>query len=152
MTKVSVWLDERWNWRISGHFRLGSLLSAWALVLAVGLSPVLLLLLASVRTAASIAQSVLNIRLGRSQPVAPTDRIDWMMIAAIFAGGEVLAALHEYQGVAYSLVTLLPLLVPFSLLQVRMCLRSYRAIIPPTMIETAIIRLEHYARLETKAA
>ncbi len=137
---------------MSGHFRAASLLSAWLLALFVSAAPAVLLTLAGIRMAASLVQSFLNIRLGRTQPLASTDRYDWGLMAAIFVAGEVVAALHQYQGVAFAGVALLPLLLPFSALQLRMCWRSYRAAVPRNTTETAIVRLEQFSRAERPAA
>jgi hypothetical protein len=144
-------LDEHWNWRLSGHCRVASLASVWLLAFLSG-AGWLLLPLAAIRTLASVAQSVFNIRLGRAHPVAGTDRYDWALIASIFVAGEVLAGLREYQGLQITAVTLLPMLLPFTLLQARMCWRSYRAPQLATPQQATIIRMERFARVQAKAA
>jgi hypothetical protein len=145
VTATKLWLDEHWNWRLSGHCRVASLASVWLLALLTG-AGWLLLPLAVLRTVASMAQSLANIRLGRSNPVGGTDRYDWALIASIFVAGEVLAAVHEYQGVQFNPLTLLPMLVPFTVLQARMCWRSYHAPIIATPQQATIIRMERFTR------
>ncbi len=151
MTATQIWLDEHWNWRVSGHCRVVSLVSVWLLAFMTG-AGWLLIPLAVLRTVASALQSVFNIRLGRAQPIAGTDRYDWMLIAAIFAAGEVLAGLRQYQHLQITVLTLLPLLLPFSVLQARMCLRSYRAPVVTSPVTATIIRMERFSRARAKAA
>lgn len=151
MTTTRTWLDEHWNWRISGHCRVASLASVWLLAFLSG-AGWLLLPLAALRTVASVLQSVFNIRLGRAHPIGHADRYDWTLIALIFLTAEVLAGLRQYQHLQISPVTLLPMLLPFTALQLRLCVRSYRAPRQPSPVQATIIRMERYSRAGSEAA
>ena len=41
---------------------------------------------AAIRTVLSLAQSVLNVRLGRRLPLDHQDRLDWLMVGGVFTG------------------------------------------------------------------
>ncbi len=116
-----------WNWRLSGHCRAASLASAWVIVMLSGLLGPLLMPLAAIRFVASAIQSWLNIRLGRRNPVCKQTRGDYVLIGLIFAGAYLSVGLGHFTGNMTSPVLYVPMLVPFSVLQVRMTVRSYRA-------------------------
>jgi hypothetical protein len=116
-----------WNWRLSAHFRVASLASAWGLVFLSGILGPLVAPLAAVRFCFSMLQTWLNVRLGRAQPVEKQDRTDWVFVACVFAGAYAAIGIGHLTGQMYAPVTFLPMLIPFSALQVRMALRSYRA-------------------------
>ena len=123
---IGAWshLPVWWNWRVSGHFRAGSLGSVWALVLfSPALGP-LLAPLAAGRFVLSTMQLILNRRLGRRHPIEGRTRFDWALLALAFLGS-CLASVA--QGSAPMAIVLMPVVVPFSAIQVRMCMRSYRA-------------------------
>lgn len=151
VTRTQRWLDEHWNWRLSAHCRVASLGSVWLLALISG-AGVVLIPIAALRTVASVLQSVFNIRLGRTQPIRGTDRYDWALIASIFVAAEVLAALRQYDHMQITTLTLLPMLLPFTALQARMCWRSYRVPTHMTPAAATIIRMERFTRVTSRAA
>jgi hypothetical protein len=152
VNRVQDWIDERWDWRLSGHCRMASLGSVWVLAFAMGGPARVILPFTILRSVASVLQSVLNIRLGRVQPVGSPARFDWLLMGSIFAAAYAVAGLHQYGHVALSAVVLLPMLVPFSVLQARMCLRSYRTPRRRTPTQAAVIRLERFSRARPEAA
>jgi hypothetical protein len=103
---------------------------------------------AVVRTALSLVQSVLNVRLGRRLPLDRQDRLDWLMVAGVFAGAYFAAGVSHFSGSGISPFTVLPMLVPFSILQMRMVARSRRAALVAEMRPATLARLEEYRRLD----
>jgi hypothetical protein len=147
MAAVLRRIDRHWDWRLSAHFRIGSLASAWLLVLLMPVLGWLLVPLGVFRSAASLVQSALNIRLGRHVPVSRQDRWDWALLGAIFALAYVAAGISYTTGMPnYSLPLVLPLLVPFSALQLRMVTRSFAAHSAMAARPAAVLRLEDYRR------
>lgn len=117
----------RWDWRISAHCRIASLASAWLLALgATALGP-LLWPLGALRFVASTVQTWLNIKLGRREPIARQDRRDWALLALVMAGAYAGLGLSQLVGTLQSPVVYVPMLLPFTALQLRMTARSYRA-------------------------
>jgi hypothetical protein len=116
-----------WDWRRSAHFRLASLASAWALVLLHGVLGPVIAPIAVARFCFSGAQTWLNIRLGKRQPVGKQDRWDVALLVLIFAGAYTGVGIAHFTGNLMSPLCFLPMLVPFTLLQARMTARSYRA-------------------------
>lgn len=127
VTLATILAPAWWNWRISAHCRLASLASAWAIVALSGVLGPLLIPITGARFVASLAQTWLNIRLGKAQPVASQDRIDYALIGLVFVGAYVAVGIGHLTGSMTSPVVYLPMLVPFSLLQVRMTRRAYQA-------------------------
>ncbi len=101
-----------------------------------------------VRSVASFAQAFLNVRLGRKCPVEPQTRADWMLVGGVFAGAYLAVGMGHLMGTMESPVLFVPLLLPFSVLQARMTLRSYRAAEIATAREAVVPRLEDYRRAE----
>ena len=141
-------VESRWNWRLSAQCRIASLLSLWGAVLLMGPLGWLFAPVAAIRTGLSLAQTVLNVRLGRSLPLDDQDRLDWLMVAGVFAGAYFAAGVSHFSGAGISPFTLLPMLVPFSVLQMRMVTRSRRAALVAEMRPASLVRLEDYRRLE----
>lgn len=113
-----------WDWRVSSHFRVGSLGSLWALLL---LSPVLgplLAPLAAGRFGLSTLQLILNRSLGQRHPIKLRSRFDWVLLVVAFLGSCFASAA---QGTAPAVLLLMPVAIPYSAIQVRACVRSYRA-------------------------
>jgi hypothetical protein len=126
---VRIWsaCPEWWNWRISGHFRAASLGSVWALVLfAPALGPVFAPVAAG-RFALSTFQLGLNRQLGRRHPLTGRTRFDWALLGIAFLGSCLASALKDVSQGALMVLVLMPVAVPYSAIQVRMCMRSYRA-------------------------
>jgi hypothetical protein len=140
-------IDRFWDWRLSAHFRMGSLVSAWALVLLMPVLGWLAFPLAAARSGASFAQAGLNIRLGRHVPVGSPDRWDWGLIASIFALAYAAAGVSYATGMPhYSPALVAPLLLPFTALQLRMVHRSFRAQAGLEAGAIAVVRLQDYRR------
>lgn len=141
-------VESRWNWRLSAQCRIASLLSLWGAVLLMGPLGWLFAPVAGVRTVLSLAQSLLNVRLGRRLPLDHQDRLDWLMVGGVFTGAYFAAGVSHFSGAGISPFTLLPMLVPFSILQLRMVARSRRAALVAEMRPATLVRLEDYRRLE----
>lgn len=148
MTATLLGIESRWNWRVSAWFRVASLVSLW--LLAIFMSPLSWLCapLAALRTVISLAQTLLNVRLGRQVALEGPSRIDWALIGGVFAGAYVAAGVTHFTGVSLSFALLVPMLVPFSVLQVRMVARSFEAAFVADVRPAALVRLEDYRRLE----
>jgi len=84
MTERLLSLESRWNWRFSGHCRLASLVSLWLVIFLMGTLGMFLVPLAALRTAASFGQTALNVRLGKTVPVAKQTKLDWWLVGSIF--------------------------------------------------------------------
>ena len=140
-------IDRYWNWDLSAKFRIGSLASAWLLLLLMPVLGWLLLPLSVIRSAISFVQAGLNIRLGKHVPVSKQDRWDWVLIASIFALAYTAAGISYATGIPhYSMPLVLPLLLPFSALQLRMVARSYVAHQGAEARPAAVLRLEDFRR------
>lgn len=133
---------------MSAYWRIASLLSLWAVFMLMGPLGWLFAPLAAVRSVLSFAQTGLNVRLGRKVPLEKQNRVDWALVAAVFAGAYLAAGVSELGGRGLSPVLLLPMLLPFSVLQVRMAARSFDAALVADMRPAAIARLEEYRRAE----
>lgn len=107
---------------------MATLASAW-LVIALWsvLGPALGIVLA-LRLIASTVQSVFNILLGRRWPLEGPGRVDWCLVALLFGGvyATAFAAGGDVQAMMRPDVLAL-LMAPFTVLQLRMAVRSYRA-------------------------
>ncbi len=144
-------LESRWNWRFSAHCRVASLIALWAVVLGMGLLGVLLVPLAAIRTVASFGQTALNVRLGKQVPVQKQTKFDWWLIAAIFAGAEGAAVAANVTGNMHSPLLYLPMLLPFTLLQLRMTNRSFAAHDQHAAAKVVAFRLQNFQRAEEAA-
>lgn len=102
----------------------------------------------AVRSVLSFGQAFLNVRLGKKFPVEAQNRVDWALVGGVFAGAYVAVGIGHVMGTMSSPVLYVPLLLPFSVLQGRMTLRSYRAAELATAREAVVIRLEDYRRAE----
>jgi hypothetical protein len=127
-----VWIDRVpvpawWTWRRSARVRAIWLAAAWVLVLAAGWLGPLVWPLAIARFAGSTVQTVLNVRLGKQAPLGRAPRIDWVLVGSMVACTYAVA-IASNAGVSFTTtMLLLPPLVPFTLLQLRMGRRSLRA-------------------------
>lgn len=148
MTGVLLSLESRWDWRASARFRIASVVSLWLVIGLVGVASAVLIPLAAVRTAASFAQTVLNIRLGKKFPVEKQTKFDWWLVAGIFAGAELAAVAANVTGNMQSTWLYLPMLVPFTILQWRMTTRSYVAFEQQRAAKVVSFRLNEYQRAE----
>jgi len=83
--------------------------------------------LAVLRFAASSVQLYLNTTLGRRQPVGRRDWMDWTWLGLALGGSIAAAAVDDAYQTGYTWWLLLPVIVPFSMIQLRMGLRCYRA-------------------------
>lgn len=146
MTYRLASLESRWNWRFSAHCRVASLVTLWVVVLAMGSLGVFLVPLAAVRTAASFGQTALNVRLGKRTPVEKQSKLDWWLVAAIFAGAEGAAVAAHVTGNMHSPLLYLPMLLPFTILQVRMTSRSFAAHDQHRAAKVVSFRLEKFQR------
>lgn len=141
-------MESRWNWRLSAHARLASLVSLWAVLLFMGPLGWLFAPIAGVRSALSFAQTFFNIRLGRRAPLEQQTRFDWVLVASIFVAAYVAAGIGHFTGNATAPLLFVPLLVPFTVLQTRMMLRSYRTAEIEQLRPATLVRLEDYRRDE----
>ena len=148
MTERLKSLESRWDWRFSAHCRLASLLSLWFVILAMGSLGVFLVPLAAIRTAASFAQTALNVRLGKQAPVEKQSKLDWWLVAAIFVGAEGAAVAANVTGNMHSPLLYLPMLLPFTVLQIRMTNRSFAAHDQQRAAKVIDFRLEKFQRRE----
>ncbi|MBI2764670.1 MAG: hypothetical protein HYX53_02025 [Chloroflexi bacterium] len=117
--------SSAWDWRLSAQFRLLSLVTLWAgLMLAPELGP-LLLPFALVRTGASVAQLALNRKLAQRIALPRRDRLDYALFGLAFLGAVAASLIREAYPAAAEIPVVLPALLPFSALQLRMCRRSF---------------------------
>ena len=133
---------------MSAYWRIASLVSLWAVVLLMAPLGWLFAPLAGVRTALSFAQTGMNLRLGRRAPLEKQTRIDWLLVGGVFVGAYFAAGVSHFAGTGLTTVLVVPMLLPFSLLQVRMAARSFDAALLDEMRPAAIVRLEEYRRAE----
>ncbi len=126
MERVSAATLRWWDWRLSGHFRLLSLSSVWALVFFGALAGPLLPLLGLFRMVFGTAQLGLNHILARNSPLAGRDRADWALLGLALAGSMTAAALAQANG-SHAPVFFLPVLLPYTALQLRTFRRSIEA-------------------------
>jgi len=120
-------LADRWDWRLSAHFRALSLASTWMMLLFASLLGPLAAPMVTGRFVLSGVQTALNFRLGRRRSLGRRPRLDWMLLALTLAcayGAAAFGVTSLYSG---HVLALLPMAACYSLIQVRMCQRSYRA-------------------------
>ncbi len=141
-------VDRWWDWRISAYWRAGSLVSLWAVVLLMGPLGWLFMPLTVIRSVLSFAQTGLNVRLGRAVPLEKQTRFDWALVGGVFAGAYLAAGVSHFTGSGITAPLLVPMLLPFSLLQVRMTARSLNAATIAELRPAALIRLEEHSRPE----
>ena len=104
--------------------------------------------IAGVRSALSFVQAFLNVRLGRHVPLEKQTRLDWVLVAAIVAAAYLAVGLGHLIGDMHAPILFVPLLVPFSVLQGRMTMRSYRAAQIAETRPATIVRLDEFRRAE----
>lgn len=151
MAPVFRRIDRYWDWQVSARFRIGSLVSAWMLILLMPVLGWIVLPLSVFRSATSFLQAGLNIRLGKHAPVGKQNRWDWALIAAIFALAYVGAGVSYATGMSnMSWQLVMPLLLPFTALQLRMVSRSNVAHRNMEARPAAVLRLEDYRRGELR--
>ncbi|MEP7216085.1 MAG: hypothetical protein ABI782_07505 [Anaerolineaceae bacterium] len=141
-------LESHWNWRYSAHCRVASLVTLWVVIFAMGWLGIFMIPLAATRTVASFGQTALNVRLGRQVPVEKQSKLDWLLIAAIFAGAEGAAVAASVTGNMQSPLLYLPMLLPFTVLQMRRTKRSFAAHDQQRATKVVAFRLEKYERRE----
>lgn len=141
-------VESRWNWRLSAQCRVASLLSLWGAVVLMGPLGWLFAPAAAIRTVLSLGQTFLNVRLGRASPLDRQDRLDWLLVGAVFAGAYFAAGVSHFSGEGLSPFLLFPMLLPFSILQLRMVARSRQAALVSEMRPATLLRLEDYRRHE----
>ena len=83
-----------------------------------------MLLVVGSRTVASLAQTWLNIALGRKEPLAPARRLDLCLTGLTVAGVYFAAIANQFWGATISLPLLLPALAPLTILQLLMVRRA----------------------------
>ncbi len=120
-------LAERWNWRLSAHFRLASLGSVWVIVLGSAVLGPLLPILGIARMASAGGQLLLNHKLARRLPLERRDHFDWVLLALAFAAAILAASVGNATGGSEPRLMLLPVLIPYSVLQLRSFRRSLAA-------------------------
>ena len=121
-------IARRWDWRLSARVRLVSLGSVWFLVFGSSLLAPVLPVLGILRMAFSGVQLFLNQKLARRQPIAGRDRYDWGLLLVAFAGSVAAASVARATGdPEQTPLLLLPVLVPYSGLQLRSFRRSLHA-------------------------
>jgi len=79
------------------------------------------------RFAASSGQTLLNTALGRAQPLERRTHTDWMLFGITFVLACVVSEIGKQTGDPRSPLLLGCVALPYSALQLRTCLRSYRA-------------------------
>ncbi|MEO6398224.1 MAG: hypothetical protein ABIP13_07120 [Tepidiformaceae bacterium] len=141
-------LESRWNWRVSAHTRVASLVTLWFVIFSMGSLGVFLVPLAALRTLASFVQTALNVRLGKHVPVEKQSKLDWLLVAAIYVGAEGAAVAANITGSMQSPLLYVPMLLPFTLLQVRMTGRSFAAHNQQRADNVVAFRLEKYQRAD----
>lgn len=141
-------LESHWNWRYSAHCRVASLVTLWVVIFAMGSLGVLMIPLAATRTVASFGQTALNVRLGRQVPVEKQSKLDWLLVVAIFVGAEGAAVAASVTGNMHSPLLYLPMLIPFTVLQIRMTNRSFAAHDQQRAAKVLAFRLEKFQRTE----
>lgn len=127
---VGLSLPRWWTWRRSAKWRRAWLAFAWVLVLCRGAFGPAALPLAAVRTTGSLVQFGWNLRLGRKQPLPPPGFRDWLLVALTLAGAAGYSVVSQAQPAGWSWLGFaagLALLIPYSLVQLRMAERSLRA-------------------------
>jgi hypothetical protein len=124
---LPVFAPAWWTWRLSAHSRAASLLVCWALVLGSPALGPLALPLFGLRFLASSGQTVFNAALGRTQPLAPRPRLDWLLFALTFVLACAAAQIGNVTGEQHSPLLLAVVALPYSAIQLRTCLRCYRA-------------------------
>ncbi len=121
------WIVERWDWRTSARWRLGSLASIWLLILGGPLLGALVPLLVAVRFIASPAQLLLNRALAARHPLEGRTRADWWLFGLTFLTACLASVLADALHQPHTGLVLVPVALPFSAIQLRAVRRSYRA-------------------------
>ena len=122
-----VRLTDRWNWRLSAHLRAVSLASIWAMLLFSSLLGPLITPVVIGRFVLSGTQTVLNVRLGRRRSLGRRPLLDWALLGLTLVAAYGAAAVGASSMYGGHLLALLPMAACYSLIQLRMCRRSYRA-------------------------
>jgi hypothetical protein len=116
-----------WTWRLSAHSRVASLLFLWLLLLAAPVLGTLTWPLLALRLSLSSGQMVFNMGLGRIEPLEPRTRTDWLLLGVTLLFSYVAAEIGKVTGDQRSPLLVSCVALPYSAIQVRACLRSYRA-------------------------
>lgn len=106
--------------------RIASLGSVWVLVFFGSLAGPFLPLISLFRMAFGMGQLALNHTLSRRSPLANRDWLDWACLVLAVAGSIVAAVLARMAGEPAPLFVL-PVLLPYSVIQVRSFRRSLEA-------------------------
>jgi len=120
-------LPTWWTWRVSAHSRVVSLIFLWALLLSAPILGPLTWPLLALRFSVSSGQMLFNTVLGRIQPLESRTRTDWLLFGLTFLVSCVAAEIGNAVGDPHSPLLLSCVALPYSAIQVRTCLRSYRA-------------------------
>jgi hypothetical protein len=107
--------------------RLLSLMMVWALVVCGSLMTPVLPVLGGARMAFGGSQLLLNHRLARRTPIAGRDRYDWALLGLALLGSIGAAAAAKALAGEMTLPLLLPVLLPYSAIQLRSFRRSLDA-------------------------
>ena len=91
----------------------------------------LLITLGATRFAGSPIQILLNRWLGRRRPIGKRDRFDWALLGVLMTAIIVVSALDQGGGGRIEPSLLIAPLLPYSLIQLRQCRRSYAAHVRP---------------------
>lgn len=124
------------------------MIGLWAVLLFMGPLGWLFTPIAAGRSLLSFLQAFLNVRLGKQTPLERQTRLDWALVGAIFVAAYVAVGVGHLIGDMHSPVLFVPLLVPFSVLQARMTVRSFRAAAIDATRPATMLRLEDYRRPE----
>lgn len=106
---------------------MASLGSLWLLVLAMPALGGMAGAVVAARFVTSGVQMALNHQLGRRRPITRPARADWLLLALALAGASVAAAMEPGGGIPADPRLIALALAPFSLVQLRIAVRSYRA-------------------------
>jgi len=96
------------------------------------------------RMGASAAQTWLNLGLDKREPGQSATRMDGLLIAATVAGVYFAVIANRISGAPFSLPLLLPMMAPFTLLQVQMARRSYALHRRTRVRVVALSRIEQF--------
>ncbi len=115
-----------WNWQVSARFRALSLGSVWLLILGAPFLGPFVVPLGALRMAIGTGQFILNHWLGRRHPLGGRRRLDWALLLVTFAASCAVAQVSSVTG-SQSALLFIPVALPFSAIQWRMCRQSHRA-------------------------